>query len=139
MAQGVFSHVADQAGVADRFHLDSAGTGGWHIGNPPDPRGQEAALLRGIDISQQRARRVGVEDFKNFDLLLAMDEANAQDLRRMAPGEGEADRVRLFLEFAPGRDLREVPDPYYGGDEGFEHVLDLVEAASHGLVTTLTL
>lgn len=137
MAEGVFFHVAHQEGLADRFHLDSAGTAGWHIGNPPDPRGQQAALARGIDISQQRARQVARQDFKNFDLLLAMDETNAQDLRRMAPGEAEAGKVALFLEFAPELDASEVPDPYYGGDEGFEEVLNLVEAASRNLIATL--
>ncbi|GAB4228855.1 MAG: low molecular weight protein-tyrosine-phosphatase [Methyloligellaceae bacterium] len=137
MAQGVFAHVAEEAGLAGRFHLDSAGTGGWHVGNPPDPRACRAALARGIDISGQRARQVSAQDFERFDLLLAMDRANAKALARMAPA-GAGERVRLFLEGLPDSGVTEVPDPYYGGDAGFDAALDLIEAGSRALLAQLT-
>ena len=137
IAQGVFAHVAAQAGVSDRFDLDSAGIGAWHIGNPPDARAMAAALERGIDLSDQTARQVRSEDFEAFDMILAMDQANLAELLDLAP-QNRAGRVQLFLgpEYDPIE--REVPDPYYGGDEGFEEVLDLVEAGSRQLIARLT-
>lgn len=133
IAQGVFAHVAEQAGMGDRFFLDSAGTGAWHEGHPPDPRAIAAALARGIDLSGQRGRQVALGDFAAFDMILAMDRSNHAALLDLAP-EVSADKVRLFLgdEYEPIK--REVPDPYYGGDEGFEQVLDLVEAGSRALL-----
>ncbi|GBE43338.1 low molecular weight protein-tyrosine-phosphatase YfkJ [bacterium BMS3Bbin10] len=136
IAQGVFGDVAARAGMADRFFLDSAGTGTWHIGNPPDPRAAAAAARRGIDISGQRARQVRAHDFSDFDLLLAMDRTNQSDLCALAP-EPHTAGIRLFLADAPELGVAEVPDPYFGGNDGFEEVLDLVEAGSRALLARL--
>lgn len=137
IAQGVFAHMATQEGLSGMFDLDSAGTGGWHVGDQPDPRARAAALRRGIDISGQRARQICVEDFTEFDLLLAMDMDNQSELRLLAP-EGTASKISLFLEAATGLGISEVPDPYYGGSQGFEEVLDLAEAGSRALLARLT-
>ena len=137
MAEGVFSHVAAEAGHSERFVIESAGTGDWHIGNPPDPRAVAAAGRRGIDLSQQRARQVRVEDFEAFDLVIAMDHSNHANLSRMAP-DTHAHKIQLLLDHLPESGGSEVPDPYYGGDEGFEEVLDLIEAASRALLARLT-
>lgn len=132
----MFAHVADHAEHRDRFVLDSAGTASWHVGNPPDPRGQVAAAARGIDISALRGRKVSQQDFTDFDLLLAMDASNHSTLVDLAP-EGSAHKVRLFLDDVPKLELSEVPDPFYGGDEGFEQVLDLLEVGSKALLDKL--
>ena len=137
MAEGTFRHLVETRGAGDRFQIDSAGMGSWHVGEPPDARAQAAAHRRGIDISTQRARRVAGDDFEHFTAILAMDDGNRSELLRLAPRIHQA-KVRLFLEFAPGADGLEVPDPYYGGPDGFERVLDLIEAASDGLYRALT-
>lgn len=121
-AEAVLRHKLAQAGLAQRVELDSAGTGGWHIGEPPDARSIRHAAQRGYDLSTLRGRRVGEEDFRCFDLILAMDEDNLAELQRLQPQDGSA-QLRLF---APAS----VPDPYMGAPAGFDHVLDLVEAAS---------
>jgi protein-tyrosine phosphatase len=136
VAEGMFAHVAGQTGHGDLFTLDSAGTGSWHIGNPPDPRAVAAAAARGIDLSNLRARQVCQKDFSEFDLILAMDADNHAALLDLAP-HGSADKVRLFLDDVPDLSHNEVPDPYYGGDQGFEEVLDLVEAGSKALLARL--
>jgi protein-tyrosine phosphatase len=118
------------------LEVDSAGTAGYHIGEPPDPRMRAAAARRGYDLTALRARIVEPSDFTRFDLILAMDRENLAVLRRRAPEETR-ERVRLFLEFAPHGELQDVPDPYYGGPKGFEEVLDLVEAAARGLLNDL--
>jgi protein-tyrosine phosphatase len=128
--------VCEEAGVAHRFDIDSAGTGGWHQGSPPDSRAQAAALQRGVDISALRARQVCREDFYAFDYLLAMDQSNLADLMSMRPDTATA-KVALFLDFAPDEVVNEVPDPYYGGDAGFEEVLDLTTAAARGFLAHL--
>jgi protein-tyrosine phosphatase len=115
---------------------DSAGTAGYHIGAPPDARSQQAARRRGYEMSALRARVVAPEDFERFDLILAMDRENLAALRHRAPRERH-DRIRLFLEFAPDLGATEVPDPYYGGPNGFEEVLDLVEVAARALLAHL--
>lgn len=135
-AEGVFRARAATAGLAHRFTLDSAGTHGYHIGEPPDPRSCEAALRRGIDLSAQRARKVTVADFSRFDLLLVMDRGHLRALQALATPD-HADRAHLFLRFAPRLGLQDVPDPYYGGPDGFEQVLDLIEAASDGVLDHL--
>jgi protein-tyrosine phosphatase len=135
-AEGVFRKVWQERAPDLRLVLDSAGTHAYHLGEPPDPRAQRAALRRGIDLSDRRARRIEAEDFERFDLVLAMDEANLNALRELCPPE-RRERVRLFLEFAPAAGRRDVPDPYYGGSNGFEYVLDLVEEASIGLLDEL--
>jgi protein-tyrosine phosphatase len=136
MAEGVFADMAAQAGRRGDFLLDSSGTGDWHIGNPPDGRAQAAALSRGVDISGLRARQTGARDFHDFDLILAMDRANVADLEFLAPPGARA-QVRLFMEFAPETGVGEVPDPYFGAAGGFEEALDLIEAASRGLLKHL--
>ena len=115
------------------LEVDSAGTAAYHVGEPPDPRKQAAAARRGYELKALRARVVEPRDFERFDLILAMDRENLEVLHRRAP-EQARERVRLFLEFSPDSEPREVPDPYYGGANGFEEVLDLVEAAARGLL-----
>ena len=135
-AHGVFLKLLAEEGDDLLVEVDSAGTASYHIGNPPDARAAAAARRRGYDLSSIRARQVTVEDFERFDLVLAMDTANHAHLLRMAP-EQHHGRIRMFLEFAENFDDTDVPDPYYGGDRGFEHVLDLVEDASRGLLAFL--
>lgn len=132
-AEGVFRHVVERAGLKDRIEIDSAGTHAYHIGDPPDLRSQEAARRRGIDLSSLRGRKASAEDIERFDYILAMDAENLANLRAICPA-GLDEKVRLFLEFAPNRPEREVPDPYFGGESGFERVLDMIEEAAHGLL-----
>ncbi len=135
-AEGVMRGLVRDAGLEGRVELDSAGTGGWHAGDPPDARATAAARARGVDLDGA-ARAVTAEDFEHFDLLLAMDRENERDLLARAPDADARAKVRLLREFDPeavaAGDL-DVPDPYYGGARGFEHVLDLVEAACRGLL-----
>lgn len=135
-AQGVFERVVQENGLEEALEVDSAGTHGYHVGRPPDSRAQAAALARGIDLGRQRARQFTAADFSYFDYVMAMDQANLQILRAECPGELQG-RLELFLSYAPEARTLEVPDPYYGGDRGFEQVLDLVEQASQGLVRGL--
>jgi protein-tyrosine phosphatase len=132
-AEGVFRQKAADAGLLDRLTIDSAGTNNYHPGEPPDARSQHHARRRGYDISMLRARAVQDEDFARFDLLLAMDAMNYSTLMHRAPAEAR-EKIRRFMEFAPQLNVREVPDPYDGDKGDFEYVLDLVEAASEGLV-----
>jgi protein-tyrosine phosphatase len=132
-AEAVFRTIAARDAPELTVEVDSAGTAGYHVGEPPDPRTQEAASRRGYDLSGLRARVVEPRDFERFDLILAMDRKNLSVLQRRAPVDVRS-RVRLFLEFAPEMGTAEVPDPYYGGPNGFEEVLDLVESASRGLL-----
>lgn len=136
MAEGAFRRVAQAEGLLDRFEIDSAGLGNWHVGQAPDTRAQEAAAGRGIDISMQSARQVTQTDFARFDLLLAMDGMNHAELMELAPEDAQH-KIRYFLDFAPDSAVREVPDPFYGGPEGFDHALDLIEAAARGLLAEL--
>jgi protein-tyrosine phosphatase len=136
MAEGVFRRVVEEEGFADRFEIDSAGLGDWHIGQAPDTRAQAAAKSRGMDISGQAARQVTGADFSNFDLLLVMDRSNLNELRRRAPAEAYS-KIRIFLDYAPHVGTKDVPDPFFGGDEGFDHALDLIEEAAHGLLASL--
>jgi protein-tyrosine phosphatase len=130
-AHGVMQKLVDDAKLSARVTLDSAGTGNWHVGELPDPRSREAALLRGYDLSH-RARQVMPEDFEEFDLILAMDRSNLRNLR--AIGRGPA-RVELLRAFEPGAPAgAEVPDPYSGGEDDFERVLDICERACAGLL-----
>jgi protein-tyrosine phosphatase len=132
-AEGVMRHLLEQEGLAGEIEIDSAGTGAWHAGSPPDRRATAAAKARGIAL-EGTARQVTEEDFETFDLLLCADAENVAALRALAP-PGTEDRVRLLRSFDPAGDGDlDVPDPYYGGDQGFEHVLDQVEAACRGLL-----
>lgn len=135
-AEGVFKGLVEKAGLTDKISSDSAGTHDYHIGEPPDPRAQCAAQSRGYDLSSLCARQVSRRDFSEFDYVLAMDEANLRQLKRLCPPE-HADKLKLFMEFAGDVATREVPDPYYGGSQGFERVIDLVEQASKGLLEHL--
>lgn len=132
-AEGVFAQLVQQAGLAPHIATDSAGTHAYHIGEPPDPRSQSTALRRGIDLSKLRARRFNERDFEQFDFILAMDADNYSILSEACPPEARY-KLKMFLEFAPHLNELDVPDPYYGGEFGFERVLDLVEAASEGLL-----
>jgi protein-tyrosine phosphatase len=133
MAEGVFRRVVEQEGVAHLFEVDSAGLGDWHVGQPPDTRAQAAARRRGMDISGQNARQVTRGDFARFDLLLAMDESNIDELVQIAP-QSERHKIRRFLDFAPHVGVKDVPDPFFGGREGFDRALDLIEEAARGLL-----
>lgn len=132
-AEGVFRHLVREQNLEGRITVDSAGTHDYHIGLPPDARSQKAAARRGYDLSRLRARQVSREDFAVFDHVLAMDQHNLGLLQSLCP-QPRHDRLKLFLDFADGLSLREVPDPYYGGAQGFEQVLDLVENAARGLL-----
>lgn len=132
-AEGVLRAKAKERNID--LSIDSAGTGAWHTGSPPDKRMQKAAANRGYDLSQQQARAVDDSDFYTFDHLLAMDASNYQDLVDRAPPNMECE-ISLFLSFTDGTP-RETPDPYYGGTDGFEHVLDLVEAGADGFLDYL--
>ncbi len=132
-AEAVFRHYVENAGLSGRILIDSAGTHDYHVGEPPDSRAQRAAQQRGYGMGGLRGRQVDEGDFRRFDYVLAMDRSNLASLQRLAPPASEA-RVQLFLEYARHHAGREVPDPYYGGAEGFERVLDMAEDASEGLL-----
>jgi len=138
-AEGVMRALVEQEDLAELVQLDSAGTGAWHVGSPPDARATHAARARGVALAG-RARQVRENDFHDFDLLLAMDRENRRELQRLAPGAAERAKVRLLREFDPAsddgpprRDL-DVPDPYYGAAGGFDEVFELVHAACRGLL-----
>lgn len=125
-----------EEGLEDAVDVESAGTGSWHVGNPPDERATEAASRRGIELNGQ-ARQVEPSDFDEFDLIVAMDHANHRELLALAPHDGARERVRLLREYdieAVAAGELEVPDPYYGGPDGFDEVLDLVTRACEGLL-----
>jgi len=134
-AEGVFRHLVEKAGLVSQIETDSAGTHAYHIDEPPDRRARAAAERRGISLEHIRARRVHDADFEHFDYIIAMDRDNLRMLVDQSGPEHHR-KIRLFLEFSSGHE-DEVPDPYYGGAAGFEHVLDLVEDASRGLLETL--
>ena len=135
VSQGVFEEVVRREGLLGEVEADSAGTHGfYHAGEPPDPRAQRSAAERGIDISAQRARLLEREDCERFDYVLTMDENNYERVAALCRSDEIKAVVRPFLDFAPDRPEREVPDPFHGGPEGFELVMDLAEAASEGLL-----
>lgn len=131
-AEGVLRHQLQVAGLDKRVEVASAGTGDWHVGQPPDSRAQQAAAARGYDLSALRGQQVCAEDFHEYDLILAMDHSNLNNLKRLQPTDGKAE-LDLFLRRyqAP---VDEVPDPYYGGDDGFGEVLDLIEHGCRGVI-----
>ena len=135
-AEGVFAKLLKERNLEEHFVIDSAGTHAYHVGEVPDLRAQQAALERDIKLSHLRARKVIMEDFEDFDFLLAMDDENYAALMNACPEEYK-DKISYFLDYAPQLDAREVPDPYYGGKYGFERVLDMIEAASAGFLNTL--
>jgi len=134
-AHGIFRNLVEEAGLADRIEIDSAGTHAYHEGEPPDQRAQETARRRGVMLHNLRARRARSADFEAFDYILAMDQDNYHSLSRICPeGRGLERRLLLLMDFAPHMLTREVPDPYYGADGGFETVYDMLEAAAQGLL-----
>jgi protein-tyrosine phosphatase len=135
-AAGVLSHVLKREAPMLKVAVDSAGTAGYHIGAAPDGRSQRHALLRGIDLSGLRARQLNADDYRNFDLILAMDRDNLAAINARWP-RGATARAQLFMEYAPELGEPEVPDPYYGGERDFERVLDLTHAAARGLIRAL--
>ena len=135
-AEGVLRARAARAGIGNRIVIASAGTGDWHVGEPPDRRAINHAAKRGYDLRKQRARQICDDDFKRFHWILAMDRANLRQVNARRPPSHDG-HVGLFLELAPSLGVSEVPDPYYGGADGFEHVLDLIEAASDSLLAKM--
>jgi protein-tyrosine phosphatase len=132
-AHGVFRALVDRASLSGRIGVDSAGTHAYHVGEPPDRRSTEVAQQRGFEMKDLRARQVVMSDFRDFDLLLAMDRGHMQILRDNCPPDAEG-RLAMFLSFAPQLNLLDVPDPYYGGHDGFEKVLNMIEAGAAGLL-----
>lgn len=136
-AEGVFRQLVQQEGHSSWIETDSAGTHAYHVGEQPDSRSQQTAQTRGIDLSDIRARQAITNDFHEFDYILAMDSDNYQVLQGICP-DGLDEKLSLFLDFSQDYSESQVPDPYYGGAHGFEHVFDLVESASRGLLDTIT-
>lgn len=137
-AEGVFKTMVEKAGWQDLFHTDSAGTAAYYVGEPPDRRAQKHAKARGYDLSKLRARFISPQDFRKFDYVLVMDKKNLAEMEKVQKYcKGATAKLQLFLDFHPTRPGLEVPDPYSGGDEGFEVVLDLVEPAAENLLKTL--
>ena len=134
-AEGVFLHLLEEQGLADHFVVDSAGTGSWHVGNKADPRMRAAAERRGIHLPS-RARQIELDDLSRFDLVVTMDSDNLRNVRSLAQeaGNNATATIRSMLSYARSTDLTDVPDPYYGGEQGFEQVLDLLEDACSGLI-----
>ncbi len=136
MAQTVTLHLAHQEGLGRSVQVDSAGTHAGRASELPDSRAKTALAKRGYVIGKGRSRQINEHDFERFDLILSMDQTNLNDLRRLCPTE-HTHKLRLLLEFAPGTDTSEIPDPYYGNVQGFERVLDLCEAGARGLIAQL--
>jgi protein-tyrosine phosphatase len=132
-AQGVFRKMIGSSGLDGAVHIDSAGTHAYHVGEPPDVRAQQAAGKRGYDVSDLRARQITLDDFRNYDLILAMDWENLALLQQQCP-RGHKHKLHLLMRYAGEHDAATVPDPYYGGPEGFNTVLDYVEDACQGLI-----
>lgn len=132
-AEGVFRHVVKARNLQDVIKIDSAGTHAYHIGESPDSRSQATAKSRGVDLSAQRARKVEADDFERFDYVIAMDCSNYENLKDLATVE-QQERLYLFMDFTSAWDNAEVPDPYYGGGDGFKNVFDMVQSASEGLL-----
>lgn len=137
-AEGVFRTMVEKSGWQDVFHLDSAGTAAYYVGEPPDRRAQKQAKARGYDLSKLRARFISPQDFKKFDYVLVMDNHNFAEMEKVQKYCKDATaKLQLFLDYHPTKKGQEVPDPYSGGEEGFELVLDLVEVTAANLLKTL--
>lgn len=136
-AEGIMRHAVAKAGQADRWVIDSAGTGDWHVGDLPDARMRDHARRRGYNLVH-RCRQITRRDFADFDLIVAMDENNRRNLMRLAPDASSRDKIVMMADFfSPGAPVDYVPDPYYDGPEGFELAMDLLEDATRGLLTAL--
>ena len=132
-AEGVFRHMLWEKNLEEVVEVDSAGTHGYHVGEAPDPRTQQAATRRGYDLSMIHARQVAPHDFEYFDLILAMDRRNFESLRLICPSE-RIDRLRLFMSYSKNYDTDDVPDPYYGLGQGFDLVLSMIEDVAKSLI-----
>jgi len=137
MAEGMFRHAIKEAGLENQVHIDSAGTHSYHVGSPPDPRAQQAIRKRGIDISGQRSRQVTEQDLAEYDYILVMDGANHNHLIRRASAAHKS-KIRRLLSFSKKYPNLDVPDPYYGGNEGFEENLDMIHDAVQNLVREIS-
>lgn len=140
LAEGVFRHLADESGAGRRFHVDSAGTGAWHVGEAPDPRSQKVARKHGIELNGQRARRIGPDDLVDFDVVVAMDRDNLDRVETLRDAQGAPARVHLLREFDPEAgtdDDLEVPDPYYGGRDGFDRIYEIIHRSCRALLDEL--
>lgn len=137
VAEGVFRRMLEGAGLDNKIYVDLAGTHSYHVGAPPDARSQTTALRRGIDLRGIRSRKVTVADFAEFDYVLAMDRDNLEHLLALRQDFELRCRIQLFMDYAPNLPEREVPDPYYGGPNGFERVMDLIETAAEGLLVSI--
>ena len=135
-AHGVFEKMLKDKGLDGEVEVDSCGTGGWHIGSPPDERTVKTAQQFGYDLSHLRARKFAAEDFNKFDYILAMDARNLADVIKHVPND-YVGNIQLFLDYAKGVEVTEVPDPYYGGSDGFTRVIELIENACQGLINEL--
>ena len=139
-AEGVFRQKVEHAGLGDVISVDSAGISGWHAGDPPDARATETALNNGVDIGSLRARKVVRDDFKDFDLIIALDSTHLRALEEMRPGfspDHNRAVLDLMMRFAPQYGIEDVPDPYFGGKEGFQNVFNMIESACEGLLNTI--
>ena len=136
-AEGVFKKICEDNNCLELFELDSAGVIGYHEGEPPDPRTQDAAIERGYDLSYIRSRQILREDFKSFDLILCMDNSNVKNLKEICTNQEDVKKIQLFLDFSIRFKGQQVPDPYSGGREGFERVLEMVEDGALGLFKSL--
>lgn len=135
-AEGVMRRVVASAGLESSVHIDSAGTGDWHIGHLPDLRMRKAAAARGYEL-EHRARQIQVQDFHRFGLIITMDQSNFQNVSKLAPHEGAMLKIKAFTAFCSRHQISEVPDPYYGSAQDFEHVLDILEDGCHGILHTI--
>ena len=134
-AEGVFLHLLKQQNITDRFTVDSAGTSGWHVGESADPRSRNTAKQFGFDLLS-RSRKITVSDFDRFDYIIAMDRSNHRDIIALTSNEEHRNKVHMFRDFDPKSPANsEVPDPYYGGPQGFQNVFDICFAASRGLLS----
>lgn len=137
LAEGVFRHLARERGLEDHFRVDSAGTGAWHVGEPPDPRSREVAERHGVALDDQRARQVRPADFDEFDLIVAMDADNLRTLERLRPGREHRASLRRLRDVDPDPGDGDVPDPYYGGPRGFDEVYEMVKRSAEALLDEL--
>lgn len=135
-AEGLFRAHVEKAGMTDRFLIDSAGTGDWHVGNPPDPRSVATARARGLDISQLRARQLCDNDYKNFDVLIALDRSHYEYMQARKPASSTA-QLSLLMSHADGSEHDDVPDPYTGSQKDFDRAYDMMDAGVIGLLATL--
>ena len=135
-AEGVFRDLVAREGLSEHIEIDSCGTSDWHIGGQPDDRAHAEAKTRGISLDDLRARQIAPDDFDTFDYVIGMDDHNISELTAQCP-KNNVDKVRLFMSFAPALNMREVPDPYYGGPDGFKNVFEMIGSASEGLLADI--